>query len=90
VGRAGRGRVGRAGRGESGEGWEGGEWGGLGRILDCQTPCMGIKAAQFAASLGAVPLEGLVSAHTEQPLCLRYILHACHPVGVSWWVGVCV
>ena len=60
------------------------------RILDCQTPCMGVKATQFATSLGTVPLEGLVSANTEQPLHLMDILHACHPVGVSWCVGVWV
>ncbi len=55
-----------------------------GRILYSQTPSVGLKASQFPASLGAVPLEGLVSAHTQQPILLIYTMETSHPASVGY------
>ncbi len=53
---------------------------------------MGFEAAQFSASFSTVPLEGLVSAYTQQPFLLIHILKGCHPtrVGCKGEEGVCM
>ena len=60
---------------------------GGGGILDCQTPCMGLKAAQFPSSLGTVPLKTLITTSAQHPFHVRYIFYTGHSIGVGWWVG---
>ena len=68
----------------------GGGGGGLdGGILDCQTPCMGLEAAQFSSSLGAIPLKSLVTTDSQHPFHGWYVLYTGHSTRVCWWRCEC-